>query len=366
MDHGNTDKIYRAIDLFAGIGGIRLGFQQAFEDKIKFVFSNEIDDDACKTYEANFGENPKGDITKVNPDDIPDFDILLGGFPCQAFSIAGRKMGFEDTRGTLFFYLANIIKKKKPEAFLLENVKNLMSHDKGKTFEVIKNTLEFDLKYNIHYKILNAKDFGVPQNRERIFIVGFKRNLKFQFPEPLNIQVKLEDILEQNVDESYYVSQQYLWGMKKHRARHEALGHGFGYEVIPRDGIANAIVCGGMGKERNLVYDKILENCWKKEGDDIQLRNNEGIRKMTAREWARLQGFPDTYQFPVSMTKQYKQLGNSVAVPVIRAIALQMKKSLQEHIIIKSTKQTTLIPFDAPNDLMNLSQILTKKEKINP
>lgn len=330
-----VDKQYRAIDLFAGIGGIRLGFQMAFKKKIKFVFSNEIDPHACQTYEANFGENPQGDITKVDPKQIPDFDILLGGFPCQAFSIAGRQKGFNDTRGTLFFHIAEILRIKQPEAFLLENVKHLTHHDRGKTFEVIKNTLELDLNYHIHYKVLNAKDFGVPQNRERIFIVGFKKNLRFQFPEPYGIPVKVDDILEEVVPESYYISHQYLCGMKKHRARHEAAGNGFGYEVIPRDGIANAIVCGGMGKERNLVKDKILPNCWKKEGDDIQLRNNEGIRKMTEREWARLQGFPDTFEFPVSMTKRYHQLGNSVAVPVIKAIAIQMKKALERNQIVK-------------------------------
>ena len=269
---------------------------------------------------------------------IPDFDILLGGFPCQAFSIAGEKRGFNDTRGTLFFYIANIIRHKKPKAFLLENVKHLKNHDKGRTFQVIKDVLTEDLGYHIHTKVLNAKNFGVPQNRERIFIVGFKENLKFRFPQPSNKKVKIDDILEKKVDESYYLSHQYLEGLKKHRARHEAKGNGFGYEVIPREGIANAIVCGGMGRERNLVKDKILPNAWEKEGDDIQLRNEEGLRKMTPREWARLQGFPDSFKFPVSMTQSYKQLGNSVAVPVIKAIAKKMKKALDQNILIKIPK----------------------------
>ena len=327
--------IYKAIDLFSGIGGIRLGFVLAFKERIKFVYANEIDQFSCETYKANFGENPQGDITKVNLENIPDFDILLAGFPCQAFSIAGKKRGFNDIRGSLFFNIANILKHKKPDAFLLENVKHLVNHDKGRTFQIIKDVLTEDLEYFIHTKILNAKDFGVPQNRERIFIVGFKKNYEFKFPEPLNIDVKIEEILEEPVEESYYLSHEYLEGLKKHRARHEAKGNGFGYEVIPKNGIANALVCGGMGRERNLVKDKFLPNAWKKEGDDIQLRNEEGLRKMTPREWARLQGFPDSFKFPVSMTQSYKQLGNSVSVPVIKAIAEQMKFTLDNRIIIK-------------------------------
>ena len=335
----NQKKSYKAIDLFAGIGGIRLGFQQAFGNQIEFNFGNEIDDYACQTYEANFGESPKGDITKIKPEEIPDFDILLAGFPCQAFSIAGRKRGFDDIRGTLFFYVADILRVKQPDVFLLENVKNLKSHDKGRTFQVIKDVLTKDLNYNVHVKVLNAKDFGVPQNRERVFFIGFKKNYKFEFPKPTKIPVKIDDILEKEVDKSFYLSHEYLSGLKKHRARHEAKGNGFGYEVRPRNGIANAIVCGGMGKERNLVHDKELPNTWQKEGDDIQLRNNEGVRKMTPREWARLQGFPESFEFPVSKTRQYRLLGNSVAVPVIRSIAEQIRKSLLKGEITKNSQE---------------------------
>ncbi|MHA1185808.1 MAG: DNA cytosine methyltransferase [Candidatus Heimdallarchaeota archaeon] len=331
----NNDYTHKAIDLFAGIGGIRLGFMKAFGDKINFVFSNEIDKYCCQTYEANFGDNPLGDITQIDPEEIPDFDILLAGFPCQAFSIAGRKDGFDDTRGTLFYNIAQILYTKKPAAFLLENVPHLLNHDNGRTFQVIKDILEEDLNYNIHYKILNAKNFGLPQNRARIFIVGFKENLKFNFPPPLEIKVVIEKILEKKVDESYYLSQQYLDGLKKHRARHEAKGNGFGYMVLSKNGIANTIVLGGMGKERNLIKDKILPNSWKKDGDDIQLRNNEGIRKMTEREWARLQGFPEEFKFPVAKTRIYRQLANSVPIPVISAIAKEMRKSLTENIIEK-------------------------------
>jgi DNA (cytosine-5)-methyltransferase 1 len=326
----NEDLIYKAVDFFAGIGGIRLGFQQAFGNKIKFVYANEINPYSCETYKANFGDDPTGDITKVVPTQLPDFDILMGGFPCQAFSIAGHKRGFDDTRGTLFFYIAEILRVKKPQAFLLENVKHLKNHDKGRTLQVIRDVLTKDLHYNIHIQVLNAKEFGVPQNRERIFIVGFKKNLKFEFPIPPKTKVSLHDILEPKgtVDPSFYLSHEYLTGLKKHRARHEAKGNGFGYQVIPRNNVANAIVCGGMGKERNLVNDNILPECWKKEGDDKQLRNEEGIRKMTPREWARLQGFPDSFTFPVSKTRKYRQLGNSVAVPVIQAIAEKIKETL--------------------------------------
>ncbi len=324
-------KKIKAIDLFAGIGGIRLGFTQAFgKENIEFVYSCEINDSACKTYQANFGDDPKGDITKILPEQIPDFDILLAGFPCQPFSIAGKRKGFDDTRGTLFFYIAELLRVKRPKVFLLENVKNLVGHDNGKTFRVIRDTLKYHLNYHIYWKVLNAKDYGVPQNRERIFIVGFAEPLRFEFPPKSEETPTIRDILEPVVDDSYHLSQEYLIGLKKHRARHEAKGNGFGYEVIPMDSVSNAIVCGGMGKERNLVKVDPVPNCWKKEGDSIRLRNNEGIRKMTEREWARLQGFPDSFIFPVSKTDAYRQLGNSVAVPVIRAIATQIKKAIEQ------------------------------------
>lgn len=332
-------KIYEAIDLFAGIGGIRLGFEQTFKDRVKFVFSNEINDFVCETYERNFKENPKGDIRKVNIGEIPDFDILLAGFPCQAFSIAGAKNGFEDERGNFFFYIEDILEAKKPECFLLENVKYFQHHDKGRTFSIIKHILEDKLKYFIHYKILSAADFGLPQKRERIYIVGFKRNLKFEFPKGNNSDVKIKDILEEDVELKYYLSQQYLNALKEHKRRHKAKGHGFGYMVIDRDDIANTIVGGGMGKERNLVKDKIKYDYWKPGDDPLKKKNNEGIRKMTEREWARLQGFPDDFEFPVSMTQSYKQLANSVPVNVIRAIALEMKRSLDDHIILKSNRK---------------------------
>jgi len=312
------------IDLFAGIGGFRIALQNLGG---KCVFTSEWDKEAQKTYRANFGEQPFGDITKDETKKfIPDnFDVLCAGFPCQAFSIAGRKGGFNDTRGTLFFDVAEIIKRKKPKAFFLENVKGLRNHDKGKTLETILNVLRNDLKYFVpDPQIINAKDFGVPQNRERIYIVGFRKDQnisEFNYPEPINKKVKFSDIKEEGVvSTKYYLSNQYLTTLEKHRARHESKGNGFGYEIIKDDGIANAIVVGGMGKERNLVYDHRITDF--KPVTHIKGEvNREGIRKMTPKEWKRLQGFPEDFEFPVADASAYKQLGNSVAVPAIQATA---------------------------------------------
>lgn len=250
---------FKFIDLFAGIGGFRLAFQNL---EGKCVFTSEWDKYSKQTYKSNFGEIPFGDITKDETKSyIPDnFDVLCAGFPCQAFSIAGKRGGFEDTRGTLFFDVAEIIKKKQPKAIFLENVKGLRNHDKGKSLKTILNVLREDLNYYVpEPQILNAKDFGVPQNRERIFIVGFRKDLgisEFHYPEPTNKNAVLEDILEhEEVSVKYYLSTTYVQTLKNHRARHEGKGNGFGYQIIPNDGVANAVVCGGMGRERNLVFD---------------------------------------------------------------------------------------------------------------
>lgn len=320
-------KIYKSIDLFAGIGGIRLGFEQT--KSVKNIFSAEIDKYACQTYEENFGENPQHDITKIDEKNLPDFDILLAGFPCQAFSIAGKKGGFEDTRGTLFFDVARIIKEKQPKAFLLENVKGLTHHDKGKTFKTIINVLEKDLGYTVYFKLLNAKDFGIPQKRERIYIVGFKKEIEFKFPKPVKLQKSVQSILEKNVvSGKYYLSDTYLNTLKKHKARHKEKGNGFGYEIV--DTIANTLVVGGMGRERNLVYDDRLTDFTPKTNIKGEI-NREYIRKMTPREWARLQGFPDSYKIPVSDAQAYKQFGNSVSVPVINAIAKLIIEKLDKY-----------------------------------
>ena len=320
----------KTIDLFAGIGGIRLGFERAsgFEN----AYSNEIDKFCATTYEKNFGETPIGDITKVNAKDLPDFDVLLAGFPCQAFSIAGQKKGFSDTRGTLFFDVARIIKEKKPRAFLLENVKNLEKHDKGKTFGVIKNVLESDLKYKVFHKVLNAKNFGVPQNRERVFIVGFRNDVDvngYAIPEKKDNGKTLKDILEKNVPLRYFITKKRLQGMERHKERHKSKGNGFGYVAHDKTDIASALVVGGMGRERNLVRD--LESFNKIDDQDKSRFNQGGIRYLTERECARLQGYPETFEIPVSKTQAYRQFSNSVAVPVIEEIAKSIKKVLEKN-----------------------------------
>jgi DNA (cytosine-5)-methyltransferase 1 len=315
---------FKFIDLFAGIGGFRLALQNLGG---KCVFTSEWDENAKKTYRANFGETPFGDITKeYTKNYIPyNFDVLCAGFPCQAFSIAGKRGGFDDTRGTLFFDVAEIIKKHKPKAIFLENVKGLRSHDKGKTLETILNVLRNDLGYYVpEPQIMNAKNFGVPQNRERIYIVGFRKDLNivnFEYPEPLEKIPTFKDVKERKVPPTkYYLSTQYVQTLVNHKARHENKGNGFGYAIIPDNGIANAIVVGGMGRERNLVLDhRIIDYT-----PTTHIKgtvNREGIRKMTPREWARLQGFPDNFIIPVADASAYKQFGNSVAVPAIQATA---------------------------------------------
>lgn len=315
---------FKFIDLFAGIGGFRIAMQSLGG---KCVFTSEWDEQAKKTYEANFGEVPFGDITKEETKKfIPDgFDVLCAGFPCQAFSIAGKRGGFEDTRGTLFFDVAEIIKRKQPKAIFLENVKGLFNHDKGKTLKTILNVLREDLGYFVpDPKVLNAKDFGVPQNRERIFIVGFRSDLgidSFEYPKPTNQNATFEDVKEENtVSVKYYLSNTYLNTLINHKKRHESKGNGFGYEIIPDQGTANAVVCGGMGRERNLVYDDRIEDFTPVTHIKGEV-NRLGIRKMTPREWARLQGFPDNFIIPVADASAYKQFGNSVAVPAIKATA---------------------------------------------
>ena len=315
---------FKFIDLFAGVGGFRLAMQNLGG---KCVFTSEWDKDAQKTYRANFGEVPFGDITKEETKKfIPDgFDVLCAGFPCQAFSIAGKRGGFEDTRGTLFFDVAEIIKRKKPKAIFLENVKGLRNHNGGKTLATILNVLRNDLDYFVpEPQIINAKDFGVPQQRERIYIVGFRKDqgiTEFEYPKPLKKKMKFADVKEKKVPATkYFLSTQYVQTLINHKERHESKGNGFGYAIIPDDGIANSIVVGGMGRERNLVYDHRITDFTPTTHIKGTV-NREGIRKMTPREWARLQGFPDKYVIPVADASAYKQFGNSVAVPAIQATA---------------------------------------------
>lgn len=324
------------IDLFAGIGGFRIAMQELGG---KCVYSSEFDAQAQKTYLANYGEMPFGDITKeLTKSYIPDnFDVLCGGFPCQAFSLAGRRLGFEDeTRGTLFFEIEDILRRKQPRAFFLENVKGLMIHKGGQTIQTILEHLD-DAGYDVvPPQIVNAMDFGVPQHRERVYIIGFRKDLhidirKFEYPEPQTVgenRPRFRDVMEKNeVSVKYYLSTVYMDTLIRHKARHEAAGHGFGYKIIDLDGVANAIVVGGMGREGNLIIDKRLTNFTPVTNIKGEV-NRDGIRKMTPREWARLQGFPEKFKIVVADASAYKQFGNSVAIPAIKATAEQELKLL--------------------------------------
>lgn len=305
-----SDKYaFRFIDLFAGIGGIRIPFQEAGGE---CVFSSEWDKFSQKTYYANFGDVPKGDITKITSESIPDFDILLGGFPCQPFSQAGLHKGFSDTRGTLFFEIERILSEKRPKAFLLENVKQLKGHDKGRTFRVIMEHLE-NLNYFAEAKILKAADFGVPQIRERIYIVGFDKDYyripegySFPFPEPLGITTRVGDILEKQVDPKYTISDRLWSGHIRRKSENRKNGKGFGYSLFNEES----------------PYTSTISARYYKDGSEILIeQNGKNPRKLTPRECARLQGFPDTFIIPVSDAQAYKQFGNSVAVPVIRELS---------------------------------------------
>lgn len=309
----NSDKL-RAIDLFAGIGGIRLGFSQAFGENIEFVFSSEIDKYAQQTYNANFGDLPSGDITQIDEKDIPSHDIILAGFPCQAFSIAGHRKGFEDTRGTLFFEVARIAAYHKPKVIFLENVKGFVNHDKGKTFKVVKESLE-ELGYKLYTKVLNAKDFGVPQNRERIYIVGFlDHDVDFEFPEPIKKVIKVGDILENNVDKKYTISDRLWMGHQRRKVEHKLKGNGFGYCLF----------------NENSQYTSTISARYFKDGSEILIEQKEkNPRKLTPREAGKLQGFPDNFKIIVSDVQAYKQFGNSVSVPVIESISKNIMQQIK-------------------------------------
>ncbi len=302
------------IDLFAGIGGIRRPYQKLGGT---CVFSSEIDKFAIKTYEANWNETPSGDITQIDAKDIPSFDILLAGFPCQAFSIAGKRKGFKDTRGTMFFEVERILEYHKPKCFMLENVKGLLNHDKGHTFNTMKDILENKLGYKIYYKVLNARDFGVPQNRERIIIVGFKnRNINFEFPTPSGIPTKLGDILEKEVDPKYTLSDRLWTSHQRRKEEHKAKGNGFGYCLF----------------NENSPYTSTISARYYKDGSEILVeQKGKNPRKLTPREAARLQGFDDNFKLVVSDLQCYKQFGNSVPTKMIEAVAKNIIKALEEY-----------------------------------
>lgn len=325
---------FRFIDLFAGIGGIRLGFESVGGH---CVFSSEFDEDACKTYEANFGEHPSGDITKIDAKDIPDFEILLGGFPCQAFSIIGKKEGFaNETCGTLFFDIERILKEKQPPAFMLENVRNLTAHDNGNTFRIIKEHLE-KLGYHVYAKVLNALDYGVPQKRERIIIVGFIDDVEFSFPEPISESEKttLADILEDNVDKKYYVRDAIR------ESRIERLKN----KNYPKPYISHENMAGSITPH---PYSSALRAG---ASANYILINDE--RRPTERELLRIQGFPDDFKIVVPYGKIKKQTGNSVAVPVIKAVAREMiaaLKNFHENGGVKDGKSTKIEGFQTSHN----------------
>lgn len=314
----------KAIDLFAGIGGIRLGFEQAFGDDVETVFVSEWNKFSNETYRANFGDVPPivGDITKVDADDVPDHDVLLAGFPCQPFSIAGvskknslgRATGFADeTQGTLFFDVARIIDAKRPRAFLLENVKNLTSHDKGNTFRVIMSVLTEDLGYHVYWRIVDGKAW-TPQHRERIYIVGFRDDVEFDWadlevPESGGV---FADVQEHDVADKYTLSDR-LWSyLQAYADKHKARGNGFGYGLVGPDDTTRTISAR-----------------YYKDGSEVLVKQpGKNPRRLTPRECARLQGFPDTFEIPVSDTQAYRQFGNSVCVPAIAAVARLMRKAM--------------------------------------
>jgi DNA (cytosine-5)-methyltransferase 1 len=351
------------IDLFAGIGGMRLA---AESEGGRCVGSVEINKQCIETYKHNFEDDPTGDITIIDPATLEEHQLLLAGFPCQAFSIAGLKGGFEDTRGTLFRNVAEIIAAKRPDAFILENVKGLVSHSKRQTLPVILNTLQGEpVSYYLvpqsekaklkgtGWAVLNALDFGVPQNRERIFIVGFKDPVvaeRFRFPEPTTpggVGMSLQDVLEDgprwktSVHARHFISEKYLHGLKRHRDHHESIGQGFGFEERDHDGFANALVGGGMGRERNLI--KAQKDAQSGTLDGLKsARNRENLRRMTPREWARLQGFPEWFQPHRAETHAYKQFGNSVAVPNVAAVIRAVRAAIEDTTIPEN--ETSSLP----------------------
>ena len=312
-------KEFTFIDLFAGIGGMRIAFDKAGG---RCVFSSEWNKFSQKTYKTNFGDIPDGDITKIKAKNIPNHDILVGGFPCQPFSLAGvsskkalgRKHGFEDeTQGTLFFDIVRIIREKKPKAFLLENVKNLKSHDKGKTFKVIMKKLQEDLEYDVHVKIVDASSV-VPQHRERIFIVGFKKPMDFKFPKMIDKRPTLADILQKQVDEKYTLKDGTWNSLQRHKKKHQEKGNGFGFNLVTNT------------KE----IAKTLSARYYKDGAEIliaQKKNNP--RKLTPRECASLMGFPKSFKIEVSDNQAYRQFGNAVVVPVVKEIAKEIVRTLR-------------------------------------
>ena len=332
--HSPEGHSFMFVDLFAGIGGIRMGFEWAGG---VCVWSNEYNRQAAATYAANFGKEPDTrDIHEVKASEIPDFDILCAGFPCQPFSIAGVSKknslglphGFEDkTQGTLFHEIVRILREKRPEAFFLENVRNLRYHDGGRTFTVIRESLEA-LGYSFYYRVINARTL-VPQNRERIYMVGFRdRSIKFDFPVIPDLRPAVKGILQHRVSAKYTLTD-HLWNyLQAYAKKHRAMGNGFGFGLVDPDGIS-----------------RTLSARYYKDGSEILVpQAGKNPRRLTPRECARLQGFPDSFKIPVSDTQAYKQFGNSVAVPVVRILASAVIKALEE-------KPKRIIPYTVQEKL---------------
>lgn len=303
------------IDLFAGIGGFRLAFESV---GAKCVFSAEIDKHACKTYQENFGDNPFCDVSTLEPKEIPDFDILCAGFPCQPFSIAGKRKGFTETRGTLFFDIERIIQAKQPKAFILENVKGLVSHDKGNTLKVIIDTLRHKLDYNVSYQVLNSNDYAIPQNRERIYIIGFKdKSINFEFPTKLDEKSDLNDILDSDLSGSQ-ISEIAKYNVINNLRNHKK------YNEIKDNPLLLAYE---IRKSRcTFRYDSLSPTLTAKMGtggNNVPVLVNQ-MRKLTTRECLRIQGFPDSYKIEPNKAQSYKQIGNSVSVPVVEGLAREI------------------------------------------
>ena len=313
-------QTFRFIDLFCGIGGFRLGFEQT---GCECVFSSDWDRWSQKTYAANFGETPVGDLRSVPVTEVPPHDILCGGFPCQPFSLAGvskknslgRKHGFDDEKqGNLFYEIVRLLEYHRPAAFLLENVKNLTSHDKGNTFRVIYSALTAELGYQVHTAVIDARHW-LPQHRERIFLAGFREPRPFVFPALPAAAPTLSSILESAVDPKYTLSNKLWQYLQDYAAKHAALGNGFGCSVFDGKGVA-----------------RTLSARYHKDGSEILISQGKGKnpRRLTPRECARLMGYPDSYRIPVSDTQAYRQFGNSVAVPVVTALADAMVEALRQ------------------------------------
>jgi len=311
------------IDLFSGIGGFRIAFESV---GATCLFSADIDKHACETYKKNFGDYPLCDVSKVKANELPNFDILCAGFPCQPFSLAGERKGFDDTRGTLFFDIERIIQEKQPKAFILENVKGLLNHDKGQTLKIILKTLKSKLNYNVFYKVLNSKDYGVPQNRERIYIIGFKEhNINFKFPDKIKKKVDLSSIRDNSLNECN-ISDIAKSNIEKYLKLHKK------YEEIKSNSLLLAYE---IRKSRcSFRFDNLSPTLTAKMGtggNNVPIFVNE-MRKFTTREYLRIQGFPESYKITANTAQSYKQIENSISVPVVKLLAKEIIKHLENYL----------------------------------